>query len=154
MEKLKDWDPILNRIIGACKDIKVLPVVKVPWLKELVAHERILFTGDSAHATSGIFSAGTSFAFEDAKALELTLKHVYAANSNQWTTDSVKQILTLYNTVRAPHYKMIFPQWEAYLEFFENHQDEVAVNYSTRNIDHIVKHDVTAAFNAAVAGSE
>lgn len=71
---------------------------------------RIAFIGDAAHALCGNFGAGAGFAMEDVYTLARSLAWAYTSDH------TIAEALTLYDSIRSPHYKRLYAQIDSFAE--------------------------------------
>lgn len=73
-----------------------------PRLERVVAHGRIAFVGDAAHALLGNFGSGAGFAFEDVYSLSRTLEWAWSRSR------PLADALALFNSIRSPYYGHLY----------------------------------------------
>ncbi|KAL4894225.1 hypothetical protein BDV59DRAFT_176065 [Aspergillus ambiguus] len=105
-EKFKNWNPIVRALTELTPSVRIFPNFAGNPLPTWVFGSRVTLVGDAAHTHGGAFAAGGSLALDDAFALGLSLKHVFASSSSDgeiFTRQAIQKALELYDQTRRPH---------------------------------------------------
>ncbi|KAH3661442.1 hypothetical protein OGAPHI_006849 [Ogataea philodendri] len=104
IEHFKDWDPVIGKILDVMPESIAFPLERAPWLRNLVVGNRIVFVGDAAHPTSGVYGAGANMGWDDVWAL---YKSLTETSDRDYDLPSA---LFLFNETRVPFLKRVEEQ--------------------------------------------
>ncbi|KAF9887940.1 hypothetical protein FE257_009462 [Aspergillus nanangensis] len=105
-ERFKYWNPVVKALTEFTPSTRLFPNFAGHPLSTWVLGSRVTLVGDAAHTHGGAFAAGGSLALDDAFALALSLKHVFAASPSGpegFTERKIEKALHIYDAVRRPH---------------------------------------------------
>lgn len=73
-DHFKGWPKFVNQLLEASPYLNAFPLESAPWLEHLSYKNKVVFVGDAAHPTSGVYGSGAAFGFGDIWALYRSLQ--------------------------------------------------------------------------------